>query len=376
MNVSRETVLEALTPVNFAFESGWIDDVEWLGSGVAFLRSTTGSGQMLRRVEAGIVLHSAARVLRSDASAEARRVVEELVAEAAGDLGGPPLTHADYWCVENPPNFTGSAGEVEFRAMILQQVDLREQANELLRDVISEGPGRIGSADASRALDEVTDLFAAGQSVYREAYRGTEERPRLTPAQFLAMREWLGAISVGGRTYLGPNAAAIGAMVGTEELVGTADDEFRAYADGFAEYQTPDERRQVLKDLTGPSVLDVLAEAMGDDVGRDLAAADDGEVACALGVDRGLLLTVKAALRAHRAFYGQSGAHLGRIHSHLIRPSQLLSDDEKARMAVSPDSGVGGHSHQATRALHDRRRNHAGYATLNRALRLINEDVA
>lgn len=294
---------------------------------------------------------------------------EMLVVLAAPDAR-PALTHKGYWLRNLPPlqfTFTNSSYERFFIEAVQSQTTMRQSVHDLLLP-IRTGAVRPDSSIASRMVTSATAILEQGQLQYRDFHRGPDGEPGQTPAEFNEMRVWLSKTEVGGTVYGGPNAAYIVQMAGTDFDLGTDDEHYRQYVQGFFAELDAEERRFLQRCVETPSLLGVLSTALGYAGTHAMSAAATDEVVSRLSASPNLLATATAAKGLYKAFCGGSGAHVGLINTHLVKHGLAMTPEERALLPVDPGEGVGGHGHDHTRHLHDTRRANSGWKALTDAI--------
>ncbi len=362
----------------------WLSAVTPIVDAAASIAATAGDGDadLLRR-GCGMVVLAAERLaqpLGFPPGAVLTRLpgLANILVGLAGPDGRPALSHKGYWLTNLPPlrfTFTGSAYERFFMTAVVSQTNMRQAVHGLLTPVCT-GDVPAKSSVASRLLLAAAAVLDQAQQQYRDFNHGPDDLPGQTPAQFNEMRVWLPKTRIAGKIYGGPNAAYIVDMAGTDFLLGTADEAYERYVCGFVPELDSDERDLLHTYTTTPSVIDALSAAAGYSDAAAMSAAPTGEVASRLGSSHNLLAAGEAARALYRSFCGGSGAHVGLINTHLVRYAAGLTAAQRSALPVDPGTGVGGHSHEQTRHLHDSRRNNPAWKNFISALKMANAGSA
>jgi hypothetical protein len=292
--------------------------------------------------------------------------LSEMLVLLAGPDARPALTHKGYWLRNLPPlqfTFTNSSHEKFFIEAVQSQTTMRQSVHDLLLPIRTWAV-RPDSSIASRMVTSATAVLEQGQLQYRDFHRGPDGEPGQTPAEFNEMRVWLSRTKISGTVYGGPNAAYIVQMAGTDFDLGTDDEHYQQYVQGFFAELDAEERRFLQRCVETPSLIDALSTAMGYSDTHAMSAAATDEVAARLSASPNLLATAAAAKALYKAFCGGSGAHVGLISTHLVKHGLAMTPEERALLPVDPGEGVGGHGHDHTRHLHDTRRASAGWKAL------------
>ncbi|WP_343869882.1 hypothetical protein [Dactylosporangium roseum] len=357
----------------------WLSTVTPIVDAVASIAGTVGpdDADLLRR-GCGMVVLAAERLaqpLGFPPGAILTRLpkLDKVLVGLADPGGRPALSHKGYWLTNVPPvqfTFTGSAYERFFMTAVVSQTIMRQAVHGLLAPVCAGDVRTGGSSVASRLLLAAAAVLDQAQQQFRDFNRGPDGLPGQTPAQFNEMRVWLPKTRIAGKLYGGPNAAYIVDMAGTDFLLGTADEHYERYVQGFVPELDGDERRLLHTYMTTPSVIDALSAAAGYSDAATMSVAPTDEVASRLRSSRNLLAAGEAARALYRSFCGGSGAHVGLINTHLTQYGAGLTPAERSALPVDPGTGVGGHGHEHTRRLHDTRRTNAAWKNFLVALKM------
>lgn len=253
---------------------------------------------------------------------------------ALGDITGrAPRDNQDTaWALGLPATFTGSEGELRFGHAV-------REANRLLgandRVVMPIRSGDVCFADAVELFDEAT------KNVKEYALVQSDLIYNAFPADFLAMRSYLGSYVVGGVKLEGPNATYSAGWTGFEVSLGLLDG-FRATALRRTRFMSFEDREHIEASCQIPTLCEIVAESLGL-ARKALEPIDPREFgfrfkAAAPSLQRAIL-----AVRALAKATAQMAAtHVGTIKKNLTEPVSKIALAERERLGVSPEGGVSG----------------------------------
>jgi hypothetical protein len=348
--------------------TGWTQLLHPIVDGADYVaRMLHAEERLLLLQHLGLILASAERHAQAGGHAPGWIVsqlpgLEQALIIASSGTRAPVLTSELYWernATHPPLSFTGEQHEFFFISAVRTQVALRAMVNSQLRSLL-DGDWDPTTPEGARMLRAAAATMEEAHGQYLDFRHGPEGPPLMTPRQFNEMRVWLASTVIRGQTLAGANAAYIPEMVVTDFLLGTASAEYDEYVRSFDQYESPEGRALIACDRDRPSLVTVLAGALGFS-----AEAFDGASATEVAervrsAPTAFSWTLAAFKKLIEAFIGSSGAHVGLVHVYLEKYAAELTPEQLEPMPVKPTHGTGGHSHNHTRQIHDMRRKSLG----------------
>jgi len=244
-----------------------------------------------------------------------------------------------------PWTWTGTDGERRFGEAVREAERLLGGAERLLWPVRA---GFVALTHAVAVFDEATALVLE----YRAVQTRLATHP--FPAEFLAMRNFLGAFEVGGVAWPGPNATYAPSWNALDLAVGLMGEQFHVIARKRADNMTPDERAFIEHGIALPSLCVLLAETLHGPPLETLSPAAIDQLVRDL--DR--LDVARSIARLAQATAQLASVHLAAIHKNLEDPVARMTPEERKALGVSPETGVSSTPLSVTKDLRKARMNH------------------
>lgn len=279
-----------------------------------------------------------------------------------GDLAAHPPrdSHYTYWLWNDGSlSFTGDPQETFFYDMVCLTHVLHSESLDAIRPLCT-GNVPLDHASVVERLQETAANLAQLHTGYRAfMQRGPDGQRNMEPVFFMRrMRTYLPTFPIGGMEWGGVNAANLAVQMQIDYLIGAVNDDYAHVVEGRWRYLTVEDQAALALDMQLPSLLDVLLCAMHMTPDTLLSRPVQDVARCIAE----LTAPEQDALAAYRDIVVNAGKltamHWALIQNYLVKPSQQLSPEEKAKMAVSPDEGTGKASHAETEAIMRMRREH------------------
>jgi hypothetical protein len=280
---------------------------------------------------------------------------------ALADAGGisPMLDYDGYWLRNRhaPLTFTGEREELVFNELVNRTVDVAAGVMRLLNDL------RTGviAFDAPSTVTEV-NIQALKLITVHEAYRDLGRKNdagtmNFSPAFFMRMRQYLLSFPVAGVLRDGPNATFSPNQARIDVAFGVTTPGYLDTLTARLTKMTPAHRELIAADLAMPSIADAVVAIL--DLSSDWPTMEPAEILRRAQQRGPIFVETMTALKRLLAAQTQlSNVHLGRILTHLTKPSAALTPMQTEKMPVKPTGGVGGNDIAHTREIVDMRKTH------------------
>lgn len=274
--------------------------------------------------------------------------------------GTPRLGLREYWLDVAPnshgPTFTGSRSELFFREQVHEVSDKTRTMGQELWNIVRAGTplsqvrdqlqycARL-AASLNQGMLALTKAFSPGefQTSFRQGL-GPGECPVVVESHG-GVEPYLGAITVGRRTYAGPNAAHVPGVPILDLALGIGDAAYRMQISERFEFYSLSDRRLVQPCLAANrSLVDVLAENLELSSAR-LVSMSAAELGHTLKSAPPSVFAATTALSALGETWRKwSGAHFAAIDRHVLRAHEHVPEAVLATLPVSHVTGVSGNS--------------------------------
>lgn len=278
-------------------------------------------------------------------------------AEAAGI--SPMLDYDTYWLGNRhaPLTFTGEREEIVFNELVNRTVDVAAGVMRLLNDL------RTGviAFDAPGTVTEI-NIQAFKLITLHEAYRDLGRKNEagvmnFSPAFFMRMRQYLLSFPIAKVMREGPNATYAPNQARIDVGFGLTTPEYMDTLMTRLTKMTPAHRDLMATEMAMPSIADAVVTIL--DLPPDWPEMEPMEIVRRARVRGEIFVETMIALKRLLAAQIQlSNVHLGRILTHLTKPSAALTLAQAAAMPVKPTGGVGGNDITHTRSIVEMRRAH------------------
>jgi hypothetical protein len=275
----------------------------------------------------------------------------------------PRDSHYTYWLWnEALPllTFTGDEQELVFQKEVKQSHYLHTASCNALRPICN-GEVSFTSKSTVEALQFATDNTQTLLKGFRSfmARIPPDGHRSLEPKFFMMrLRTYLPTYPIQGVTWGGVNAANLAAQMQIDFLTGTVTRTYREVVEKRFQYLTDEDRVELRADMGVSSLKDLLLDQLGlsDEMVEGMKIADLTN----------WLINQPEAIQSILSAYAQlvkvagqlTAFHWSLIQNYLVKAADNLSPTERANLAVKPESGTGGASHEQTRIIRDMRRTH------------------
>jgi hypothetical protein len=288
----------------------------------------------------------------------------------------PRDTHRTYWTwnANARLKFTSDPGEYWFNVVVNRTDELQQQIAQALRP-ICEGIVNIGNPSCAVAIGAAADATREIYKHYQMLWEpDAEGKRRMEPMYFMTRyRTCLPTYPVAGRIWGGVNAANMASQMQVDFLIGTIEPFYREVVDNRLPYLTSEDRLALQRDLCLPSVADRLLTTLNlsaDDVFQ-LSEADIAAQIINAPLD--VRATISAFADLHHEVARLTAFHWSLIQNYLVKPAKRLTNEQRRAMAVDPEHGTGGMTHNGTLKIMRMRKDHPVITRLCTALRLVSK---
>lgn len=290
--------------------------------------------------------------------------IEDVLGRLSRIAHHPPRdSHYTYWLWNdgnNPLTFTGESQEVFFHYAVTQTDQLHSETCRLLRP-ICRGEQPLSSPESVTSLRMAEHNMLNLWQIFRSfmAKSETTNQKNMEPWFFMTrMRTYLPAYPVNGVEWGGVNAANLASQMQADYLIGTVNDEYAAIVKDRVRYLTKEDKQALEADMSLPSIAQMLLVDMNI-TARDVEVCSNQELACHVTNQP---VIVREAFAAYagliKAVSHLTAIHWALIQNYLVKPSGQLTEGERQQLAVKPDAGTGGKTHEETKAIMEMRRRH------------------
>jgi hypothetical protein len=284
----------------------------------------------------------------------------EILCVWAGAAGiSPMLDYDGYWLRNRhqPLTFTGEREELVFNALVNRTVDVAAGIMRVLNDLRT----RVIAFDDSGTVTEL-NIQALKLIALYEAYRDLGRKNDtgvmiFSPAFFMRMRQYLLAFPIAGIVREGPNATYAPNQARVDVALGITTPSYLDTLTTRLTKMIPAHRELMTVEMSMPSIADAVVAILN--LPSDWSTIEPAEV-LRRARERGTIVvqTMTALKQLAHAQIQLSNVHLGRIVTHLTKPSAALSPAQADAMPVKPTGGVGGNNIAHTREIVDMRKTH------------------
>lgn len=297
--------------------------------------------------------------------------LEDALAAVSTSAALPPtLGYSGYWTsnTEHPLTFTGDPQEAYFRDQVVAIDDLHSEAAALLRP-IAAGELALGDPATAERLSAAAETQVAVHDRYA-SFRtvGRAAREHFTVPFFRdVMRTFLVAFPVHGKTFHGPNAANIASQAAVDYIVGIVEPFYAEHVRERMTYMSEEERARVVADMTAPSILERLLDAL-DLLPPATLSVSLRELTRRISTKPELVPALTGFARFRKAAGAAAGAHFGLIVHYLVK-----SHGADPSAPVGAAHGTGGRTHEETDRVRRMRQREPVSGALVAALRELRE---